>query len=339
MGQRRRFSFRDAVVITAIGCIAFLLLGSFLLRTNVEANRTRSQNNLRHISIAIQNYHDGNNQRFPLLCDHGLNSMTRQGYAGLFFVILPQVECGDVYNRFQLENPASYYEGPNAPSRVDYHHVYVSPNDPHSDDTKLASMEVVNSGTRAPFLERFSGQYATSSYVANGSLFRPGTGVRDVTDGISHTIMLTERYRACQRSENPDDVVYNCWALGAYSASTPSFATPLPDDKEYPTAHPLMEQFVPPTSVRETGDITGRTGNKEINYSAIAKSANAPSGFQVVPQSGCDPRIPQALQTAGLLVVKADCSTSTFPAHMSSNVFWAIVTPAGNEDFPYMTCD
>ena len=319
-------------------CAVLLALGVVATnRSRETANRTKSVNNVRMIGIAIQNYHDQNNQRFPFLCDFaedlpaGHHHLSGHGYCSMFFAIIPHLDGGPEYNWFEQTNPSTYYSG-RAPSKVIIR-CYHSPLDPSGDDETRVKLEVQDPNHGGPYPPSFVGEYATMSYAANGMIFQPGMGIKSALDGTTRTIMLAERYRACKQTNG--ETVYNLWALGAYSASTPSFATRLPEAKNYPTAKPLMEQFAPPSEVPyPEGDIKGRAGNAPTAFANIAKSANAACGFQVAPKQGtCDPRIPQALQRDAMIVGWADASTSTIKPNISPNKFWALVTPNGNEVF------
>ncbi|MFL5329662.1 MAG: DUF1559 domain-containing protein [Gemmataceae bacterium] len=316
-----------------------MLVGLFtpkVRRVQEASNRTRSQNNIRQIGVAIQNYHDGHNQRFPTLVDFGEGAPTGHGYASLFFQILPQMESSDTYYKFPTDNPPSYCDSSNGPAKTQIK-AYINPADPSGEENISAQVNVSDPTSENKFPATFSGTYATTSYAANGMLFQPNMGIREMKDGTSNTIMLAERYRACKKSDQPDDVIYNLWGLGAYSASVPGFATPLPTEAKYPTAKPPLEQFVPPTSddgvPTPPGDVVGKLGSKTMSYKIIAQEMYAPGGFQVAPRGKvfCGPRVPQTPHVGGMIVCLGDCATRTITPSVTPNTFWAAVTPAGGE--------
>src|SRR5439155_20590464 len=73
-----------------------------------------------------------------------------------------------------------------------------------------------------------TGEYATTSYAANGYVFRSNTGglPRTFVDGTSNTVMFAERYQVCTpASGNP---VYNLWAFGRNQAPAASNKVPSP---------------------------------------------------------------------------------------------------------------
>jgi hypothetical protein len=350
MVSRRGISKTALVVIIVASVVVACLIGMVVLigllvpavgKVRAAANRTKSQNNVRMIGIAIQNYHDMNNQRYPRICDFEKGAPTEHGVVSLFFQILPMMEQSTVYNMCKPDNPASYYDGKTGAAKTQIKW-YLSPADAKPEEYVGTSVDVEDPTAKKPFDTRFTGTYAASSYAANGLVFRPDYGIKKLIDGTSNTIVLAERYRACQRSEKPDDVVYNLWGMGAYGASTPSFALPLPDTEKFPTTRPALEQFTPTATkdpdskdwtVARQGDVAGKSGAKTINYSDIARVASAPGGFQVVPRGSvyCDPRIPQTPHFGGMIVGLGDASCRTISPTITPNTFWAAVTPAGNE--------
>jgi len=177
-----------------------------------------------------------------------------------------------------------------------------------------------------PFARTFNGTYATTSYALNGMLLRPEARIADITDGTSNTLLGTTRYQVCGE-------VKNFWGLGAFSASTPSFALAPPEGDKYPRTTGKgseLKQFVPPAKGVQN-PVKGRCGADEVEFATVAKAADTESGFQVAPQNNCDPRIPQTAHPGGLLIVLADGSARTVQGNINVVTFWSAVTPAGGE--------
>src|SRR5262245_51873978 len=127
MSCRRAISIFDLLIVIVVIAVLFALLLPAVVKVRGAANRTRSENNLRQIGIAIHNYHDASNQRFPLLCDYGTGSMTGHGYRSLFFNILPQMEHAAVYNLFDFTRDYStYFNAKNGAAKTEIRE-YVSP--------------------------------------------------------------------------------------------------------------------------------------------------------------------------------------------------------------------
>jgi type II secretory pathway pseudopilin PulG len=325
---RRGFSLLKLIIVIAIIAILIGLLLPAVAKVREAANRTRSQNNVKQIALAIHNYHDSMG-RFPTACDVGGGSPTGQGIVSLHFQILPYIEQEAVFRQFDVKKPASYYDKDTGMAQLIVK-TYVSPTDPSFPDTGSATNIEVKAGGGD-----FTGRYATTNYPVNGLVFQRGKGIRDMIDGTSNTIMIAERYQVCKAATSkPADDVYCLWGLGAVSASTPTFALPFPDVAA-PTAKPALAQFTPAGQVAKEGAVAGMTGSDKVaDYKVLGTLITAPSGFQVVPRGNvaCDSRVPQALQVGGLIVGMADASCRVVAGTISPNTFWSLVTPAGGEE-------
>jgi Protein of unknown function (DUF1559) len=302
-----------AFVILVVLLVAGLIVPA-IMKTRHAANSAKSQYNLRKIALGIDSYHDGNIERFPMICDFGPSSPTESGLRSLHFLILPFVEGGSVL--WGYESTSDYFRPENPPAGWTIS-TYLSPFETTS-KTEVATHRANIEGpeARPRFERKFGGDYSTTNYVANGMVFSiqadgEARGRKTVVDGLSTTIMIAERKQVC---DGPEGTVPTLWALGAFSAATASFALAAPEGEHPRTTEPqlVLRQFVPPAK-----------GGVQDN-SVIA--------FQVSPKPGeCDARFMQGLNARGMTVCMFDGSTRVIQSSISPATFWATVTPAGNE--------
>lgn len=326
--HRRAFSLIELLVVAAVIAILIALLLPAVQKVRAAAARTHNANNLKQIALGVHNYHNSMS-RLPPLCDYGAGSLTGHGLMSGLAALTPYVEQANVFQIFDQSNPSSYYDDKTGFAR-NYIPVFVNPADPSANEWALGKATVKAPGAKDPFADKFTGAYATTSYALNGLVFQPAMSLVKLNDGTSNTIMVAERYQKCGPAGKE---VYNFWALGAFSASTPSFATPLPAGENYPSAEPALEQFVPPAAVPATGEIKGRSGRKDMNFAVAQRNVKTWGGFQVaVRPADCDPRIMQTPQPSGMSVAMGDGSVRTLAPRISANTFWAAVTPSGGED-------
>jgi prepilin-type N-terminal cleavage/methylation domain-containing protein len=361
------FTLIELLVVIAIIAILIGLLLPAVQKVREAANRTKSQNNIRQIGIAIQNYHDGNNQRFPLLVDWspaGVGAPTGHGYCSLFFSILPQMEQANIYNIFTFVSAtaSTSYAGTAGAARTVMKQ-YISPADPSSSDGDL--MTAVSVTPPSPAQTGWSGSvtggtYATCSYAANGLVFQPGAGMKTLIDGSTNTICLAERYQKCYHNTGtaaiPPTSTTQCftvWGLGAYGAAMPAFCTPLPTTSGFPQSttgtnpgatgnvNHALNQFYPVTTGgafmvadSTTGIVPGKCGSTTVaNYSTFGQSISAAPGFQVAPRGTvlCDARVAQTPHVGGMIVGLGDASARTVSPSISAYTYFRACTPAGNE--------
>ena len=148
------------------------------------------------------------------------------------------------------------------------------------------------------------GTYGVTGFVANYQAlgyYMRSTNQRTmnfaaISDGLSNTIFMAERITVCNRSSlpaAPGGPYYNIWAYGrtAWREWNPIFA--------YQITGPASKFQVQPT-------------------------------FQG-PSPTCDPRLPSAPRSAGILVTLGDGSVRLVAASVSADVWWAACTPDGGE--------
>lgn len=332
--MRRQFTFLGSLVTLALVLLVIGIVLSLISQMRVAAHRATSLDNLRQIGTAIQNI-ESNFDKLPMLCDYGAGAPTQQGLCSLFFAIPPYIEGGITYNIYPgPSNPGNYYDKDKGKAKTIYR-FYISPADPSAANGTIGTSEITG------VIPSFTGWYATTSYAANGMVFQPETNRKSISDGLTQTIMIAERYQVCKlgsNSQSPqasDPDVYTMWGLGAYSNSTAAFALAVPEGNNVPVATPANQMFVPKESQNRLIQGEGfwaSSPKSTIKYTPDLV-AGAPGGFQVAPRGSiiCDARVPQTPHTSGMLVCMADTSTRCIAGNVSSLTFWSAVTPQGNE--------
>jgi prepilin-type N-terminal cleavage/methylation domain-containing protein len=151
-----------------------------------------------------------------------------------------------------------------------------------------------------------------SSYAANAELFRPGMSFVRVTDGTSTTFGYVERYARCGQRAAVS------WSLQQSICTRNGQPVPCEnyDSRRATFADRSFDDVLPVASGQPagtTGSIPGLT-------------------FQgAVAPPDCDPRIPQASSSRGLIAAMADGSVRTISPSVAATTFWSMVTPAGGE--------
>jgi len=357
MNRRKGFTLIELLVVIAIIAILIGLLLPAVQKVREAANRTRSQNNIRQIGIAIHNFHDASNGKFPNLIDYGSNAPTGNGYVSLFFSILPQIEGSTIYQIYNTGTAATYAGANGATQKI--FRSYISPADPSLPDGGTATGVTTTNATPLPPTPYNTpvagGIYATCSYVVNGLVFQSGSGIKTMIDGTAGTVMIAERYQSCfnggtSGAANAGQTVYTLWGMGSYSASTPCFAgrfpgSPTPSTSGTPqsttgvisgtttTCVYAMNQFSPNSPVTAQYPLGYMNQSAATYTNAFSQLLNAPGGFQVAPRGNilCDARVPQTPHTGGMICCMGDVSTRTVAGTISPQTFWSAVTPAGNE--------
>jgi prepilin-type N-terminal cleavage/methylation domain-containing protein len=157
-----------------------------------------------------------------------------------------------------------------------------------------------------------SGQ-ATSSYPCNAQVFRDRPYLNRVSDGLSRTVFFAEHYG------------YNCGGSVYYWGADMNtlFPTPGPDGVNCVRAPTFADQVL--------GDIYPITSNSP----PISRPSVAGLTFQAHPlPKDCNPLLAQSGNPNGMLVGLGDGAVRPLSAAVSSNVYWAMITPnRGETDF------
>ena len=147
------------------------------------ARRTQSRNNLKQIALALHNYHDTHNQ-FPdgTVENEDLEPDERLSWQ---YSILPFIEQADVYN--QIDPEAGWESESNQAALQQAVPVFQNPSQSGNHENPSAGDYVGMAGVGKdaallPARDKKAGIFG----------YNRKTGIRDITDGTSNTIMVTD---------------------------------------------------------------------------------------------------------------------------------------------------
>ncbi len=254
---RRGFTLIELLVVIAIIAILIGLLLPAVQKVREAAARLKCQNNLKQIGLAMHNYHDAQQQFPPAalptnppqpgwdpvgkwgnsrgsgVCS---NSLDKSGCFGPTWqvLLLPYIEQDNLFKQFRMDRPPQ--EAVNQPAANAAVATYLCPSDGPNPPFKPAnnfgdntwSMSRGNYGAACGGLDD-SHSYGNPIFYANDarraalmsprkqSATKKGTGVTEIGDGTSNTLMASEMVT----SPSANDDSFGVWALAGADMITP----------------------------------------------------------------------------------------------------------------------
>jgi type II secretory pathway pseudopilin PulG len=295
------------VVIAVIAVLVGLLIPA-VQKVREAAARSQSTNNLKQIILATHAFADARRGSLPSIT--GRNEVSEPILSlsaprknvptehSLYFAILPYIDQGTVYQKYQSNNVTTTSSGTSVDLRF-LCPVYVSPSDPTRPDQRPVG---------------------NVSYAANALVFTPPCKITTTfQDGASNTIAFAEHYARCGGAAyfwytGDDDQSWTFFeSVLARRFRGFSWAT---------STGPRRATFAD----RVFGDVV------PLTQGHISRGSVPGLTFQVAPKvSDCDRRLAQTPHSAGMLVALGDGSVRTLAPGMSEATYWAAVTPASGE--------
>lgn len=207
MNQRRGFTLIELLVVIAIVAILIGLLLPAVQKVREAANRTKCQNHLKQLGLALHLYHDAH-QAFPQAYDKmnpwaAPDNANRRSWMSH---VLPYIEQHNLVNK-----GVATYAGVVVK-------IFCCPSDPL--EGRLGQFTGLPPGALTDFIAVDGSNYANTPGAAfNVGLPRDGvmyggskTRIADVVDGASQTVMVGERPPASSTS-------WGWWTWGPYDSA------------------------------------------------------------------------------------------------------------------------
>lgn len=217
LNRRRGFTLIELLVVIAIIAVLIALLLPAVQQAREAARRSQCKNNLKQIGLSLHNYHDVFNTFPPGYVDQEALVAANQGHYSWSSSVLPYIDQAPLYNQMNVGNallsanlanaavrqsmqtPLSGFACPSNPSPSRNDASLPAANARAIQDSAAVEVQLpVNSyvamNNSAVGVYRNRGNGIDASTGANGAFFRNSRiGFRDMTDGSSNLIVISER--------------------------------------------------------------------------------------------------------------------------------------------------
>ncbi|HET6576072.1 MAG TPA: DUF1559 domain-containing protein, partial [Fimbriiglobus sp.] len=146
----------------------------------------------------------------------------------------------------------------------------------------------------------------------NAEAFYGSPSTSRITDGLSNTIAMAERY-AIHCGENNVQI--------RFPTASPSFSRAVFADGG---PNSRLSSLLPPHYLPTDYPIT--SGNPPVTHGNRGRKFQADHTLQE-----CDPRVANTPHRSGMLVLLTDGSVQTLSPRIAETTYWALVTPAAGD--------
>jgi prepilin-type N-terminal cleavage/methylation domain-containing protein/prepilin-type processing-associated H-X9-DG protein len=199
MAKRRGFTLIELLVVIAIIGVLIALLLPAVQAAREAARRIHCTNNLKQLGLAAMNYESTHKVFPPGQMRISFATSPRVRGFSLFVNLLPFLEQGPLYNRWNFADPLDNTVGTTANTAV-FLNALLCPSD------IIRQNPIVNGGVRYYAIASYGGNGGTRSHppasVSSDGIFHctgpatPGfreVRISEVTDGLSSTLLFGER--------------------------------------------------------------------------------------------------------------------------------------------------
>jgi len=332
MRQRRvAFTLIELLVVIAIIAILIGLLLPAVQQVRAAAARLKCQNNLKQLALANHTYHDSQ-ETFPSGLTMPLPGPSAR-YSSLVVEILPYIEQGNLYQRWDFTNPVNNLQLPNGAATVRLD-MLICPSEilasnPVSAGTNLAASltSYAGNGGIRPFplaTASVDGIFHTTGAKSKPSAGQAPTRILQISDGTSNTLLLGERRLSdtaldsylnapIAPAPNPPMLPFHAYAtiapVGEWAAATTTLGALRPINYSHGTPYvppipPMMPVPVPWSALLSS--VEYRLGAYGSRHTGGVNVAMADGSVRFLRETTPTPRMMELSTRAGGEVPTAD---------------------------------